>query len=201
MSDYSETVEENDNYRVRLEIDDSGEKPYDEGAVPILSRPFRYGNWEAVNDAADEFTGLLNALYERFEEEQIERFLRIFLGAYSVRWESSENCRYVAFDTAAWREKVGLSDEWLDHHEMDRDALAEGSLSEVISWANGEVYGYIVERKLTTYTTYKDAETGETVKEVESEEWDQIDSCWGFYGHEYAEQEAKQALKNNIPDA
>jgi hypothetical protein len=26
-------VEENDNYRVYLEADDSGEKPYDEGAV------------------------------------------------------------------------------------------------------------------------------------------------------------------------
>jgi hypothetical protein len=194
MTEYLDIVKENDNYRVRLEHDDSGEKPYDEGAVPILSREFgRYGRrWEAVNDAAEDFTGLLNALEERFDEQDIERFLKIFLDAYSVRWESSENNRYLAFDTAAWREKVGLSDEWLDAHTEARDKLAEGSLSEIISWANGEVYGWIVERKLATYTTYKDPTTGETVRETESEDWEQVESCWGYYGDEYAREAATE---------
>lgn len=189
-------VKENDNYRVYLEADDSGEKPYDEGAVPILSREFRgYGaRWEAVNDQAEEFTGLLNALEERFEEEEIERFIRIFLGAYSVIWDSSENNRYLAFDTTAWREKVGLSDEWLDAHTMERETLAKGSLDEIISWANGEVYGYVLERKLLTYTRYVDPETGFEIRNDDSEEWETLDSCWGFFGYEYATEAATEAF-------
>lgn len=194
MTEYLDIVKENDNYRARLEYDDSGEKPYDEGAVPILSREFRYSKWEAVNDQADEYTGLLNALEEQFEPEVIERFIRIFLGAYSVMWDSSDNCKYLAFDTAAWREKVGLSDEWLDAHKMERETLASGSLTEIISWANGDVYGWVVERKLATYTTYKDPTTGETVRETESEDWEQVDSCWGFFGREYAEEAAEEAF-------
>lgn len=194
MTEYLDIVKENDNYRARLEYDDSGEKPYDEGAVPILSREFRYSKWEAVNDQADEYTGLLNALEEQFEPEVIERFIRIFLGAYSVMWDSSDNCKYLAFDTAAWREKVGLSDEWLDAHKMECETLAAGSLTEIISWANGDVYGWVVERKLATYTTYKDPTTGETVRETESEDWEQVDSCWGFFGREYAEEAAEEAF-------
>lgn len=191
-------VKESDNYRVYLEADDSGEKPYDEGAVPTLSREFRgYGSrWEAVNDAGEDFTGLLNALEERFEEAEIERFIRIFLGAYSVEWESSDNCRYLAFDTAAWREKVGITDEWLDRTDNDRSKLAEGSLSEIIAWANGEVYGYVLERRMNRHSTYTDPATGETVKEDESEHWEILDSCWGFFGYEYATEAAIEAFDN-----
>jgi hypothetical protein len=195
VTEYLDTVKENDNYRVRLEYDDSGEKPYDEGAVPILSREFgRYSRrWEAVNDQADEYVSLLNALEERFEEDDIERFLKIFLGAYSVMFDSSENNRYIAFDTAAWREKVGITDEWANRPDFDRSKLAEGSLSEIISWANGDVYGFIVERADRFETRYypngsetPDIETGVT--------WRVVDSCWGFFGREYAEEAATEAF-------
>lgn len=196
MSEYLDIVKENDSYRVRLEYDDSGEKPYDEGAVPILSREFRSysSRWEAVNEQGKDFESIISELYNRFDNEEvvIERFLKIFYGAYSVEWNSSQDNRYLAFDTAAWREKVGLSDEWLDAHTMERGKLAEGSLSEIMAWANGEVYGWIVERKLATYTTYKDHKTGETVRETESEDWEQVDSCWGFYGDEYAREAATE---------
>jgi hypothetical protein len=188
-------IEENDNYRVRLAHDDSGEKPYDEGAVPILSRPFRsYGErWEAVNDQADGLTGLLNALGERFNEDEIERFLKIFVGAYSVRWDSSDNCRYLAFDTPEWREKVGLTDEYLATAKLDREKLAEGSLTEILAWANGEVYGYILERKVTGRKVYD----GQDINDAEPfEEWQEVESCWGFYGWDYAEEEAKSIFKS-----
>lgn len=202
MTEYLDIIEENDDYRVRLEHDDSGEKPYDEGAVPILSREFRgYGSrWEAVNDQAEGLTGLLNALEERFEEEDIERFIRIFLGAYSVKWDSSDNCRYLAFDTAEWREKVGITDEWLNREsdmKMDPSELASGSLEEVIAWANGEVYGYILERKVTGRKVYD----GEDINDAEPfEEWQEVESCWGFYGRDYAEEEAKSEFKSYTED-
>jgi hypothetical protein len=187
-------VEENDNYRVYLEADDSGEKPYDEGAVPILSREFRgYGaRWEAVNDAADEYTGLLNALEERFNEDEIERFLRIFLGAYSVKWNSSDNCRYLAFDTAAWREHVGLTDEWLALPESDPTELAAGSLSEIMAWANGDVWGYVLEKRTKGWVVFEE----EDREDEAFERWETVDSCWGFYGHEYATEEAKSIFES-----
>lgn len=204
MDDYN-IVKENDNYRVRLEHDESGQKPYDEGATPILSREFRsYGSrrWEAVNDAGEDFTGILNEIYQRFEDEEaiIERFAKIFLGAYSVEFDSSENNRYVSFDTAEWREKVGLTDEWLSTSDLDRTKLAEGSLTEIISWANGEVYGYIVEKKFSTVTTYIDPESGEEVREEEDEEWIEVEdgSCWGFYGYDYAKEEAEGAFDSEV---
>lgn len=196
MFDYLDIVKENDSYRVRLEHDDSGEKPYDESAVPILAHYWRGSGYrfEAVNDAGKEFEDLISELYNRFDnhEEVIERFLKIFLGAYSVEWDSSQEARYLAFDTAAWRAHVGLTDEWLDAHTMERGKLAEGSLTEIMAWANGEVYGWILERRLTTYTTYKDPTTGETVRETESEDWEQVDSCWGYYGDKYAREVATE---------
>lgn len=199
MTEYLDIVEENDNYRVRLEYDDSGEKPYDDGGVPIVSREFRGTYFEAVNNQADEFTGLINALWDRFDEDTIERFLKIFLGSTSVIFESSENQRYLAFDTAAWREKMGLTDEYLEAHkgEHDFDNLAKGTMDEYLAWANGDVYGYIVEKKFTTQTKYIDPVTEELVSVEDDSEWVEVQdgSCWGLYGRDWAEQAAKEALK------
>lgn len=199
MTEYLDIVEENDNYRVRLEYDDSGEKPYDDGGVPIVSREFRGTYFEAVNNQADEFTGLINALWDRFDEDTIERFLKIFLGSTSVIFESSENQRYLAFDTAAWREKMGLTDEYLEAHkgEHDFDNLAKGTMDEYLAWANGDVYGYIVEKKFTTQTKYIDPVTEELVSVEDDSEWVKVQdgSCWGLYGRDWAEQAAKEALK------
>jgi hypothetical protein len=198
VTEYLDIVEENDNYRVRLAYDDSGEKPYDEGGVPILSREFRGMRFEAVNDQANEYESVINELWDRYDEETIERFLRIFLGATSVIFNSSENQRYLAFDTAEWREKMGLTDEYLEAHkgEHDFDNLAKGTMDEYMAWANGEVYGYIVEKKFTTQTKYIDPVTEELVNVEDDEEWVPVEdgSVWGFFGREWAEQAAREAL-------
>lgn len=196
MTEYLDIVKENENYRVRLEYDDSGEKPYDENAVPILSREFGgyRRHWEAVNENAEDWAGIINDAYQRFnyDDDVLARWLRIFHGSYSIMWDSSENNAYLAFDTAAWRETVGLTDEWMNLHKLDRQTLAEGSLTEIMAWANGEVFGWILERRLVTHTTHKDPTTGETVKELESEDWEVMDSCWGFYGDKYAREAATE---------
>ena len=188
--EYLDIVKENDTYRVRLEREDYAEKPYDDGATPILSREHRYGRWEAVNSQAEEFTGLLNELYDRFEEDVIERFIRIFLGAYSVEWDSSSNCRYLAFDTTAWREHHGLTDEYMSGVDaIDPTKLAEGSLEEIIAWADGEVYGYILEKKKPWTKVYEDEDEDEA-----GFDWEVVESCWGFYGEKYAREEAESVF-------
>lgn len=77
-------------------------------------------------------------------------------------------------------ERNALKSEYLDNGYSMRKALyharrvAQGEISEWNAWADGEVYGYIV----------TDTTTGE-----------EVDSCWGFYGEKYAEEEAKSAVK------
>lgn len=192
-------VKENDNFRARLEYDESGEKPYDEGATPILSREFRsYGSrFEAVNDQADGFESLIGEVYNACPnndpEEFVTRFLRIFVGSYSVEWDSSDNCRYVAFDTPEWREKVGLTDEYLDKvgtDVLDRSKLAEGSLSEILAWANGEVFGFIVEKRTKGWVVFED----EDREDEAFQRWEEVDACWGFFGRESAVEAAVESF-------
>lgn len=194
MSAYEEIVEESGDYRAVIKLDDSAEKPYDDGATPILSREFRgYGaRWEAVNSQADDLAGLLNELEQRFEEDDIERFLRIFVGAYSVEWDSSSNCRYLAFDTPEWREKMGLTDEYMAGAELDPSKLAEGSLKEILAWAEGDVWGVGLEKRVRWSTEDEDYEDMDTWEE------DEDGFVWGYYGHEYAEQEARDLLKAKL---
>lgn len=193
-------IKESDNLRVSLVHDESGEKPYDESATPILSREFRGYNsrFEAVNEAGEDFADTLNEILHRFDDPEtvIERYLRIFHGAYSVLWDSSEYNRYVSFDTAAWRETHGLTDEYMDRVELDRSKLAEGSLSEMMSWANGEVYGYILERRVLTFTVYTDPVTGDEIRQSTGHEWHEVESCYGFFGYDYAKSEAEGEFDN-----
>ena len=73
-----------------------------------------------------------------------------------------------------------LQKEYLDHGYSMRKALywarrcAQGEINTYLSWANGDVYGYV----------------------VEDENGEHLDSCWGFYGEpEFAEEEAKSIVK------
>ena len=63
---------------------------------------------------------------------------------------------------------------WDDETRSKATNLLKAEVSELGSWCSGNVYGYIVED-----------EAGEVV-----------DSCWGFYGLDYCEQEAREALKS-----
>lgn len=198
-----ETLKENENFRVRLVSDESGEKPYDEGAVPVLSRDFNYyrGEFEAVNDQARPYEDAVTEAWNRLNRDSdvLARYLRIFHGAYSIMEDSSSNCAYLAFDTAAWRESHGLTDEYLDAHPdvLDRQKLAEGSLNEVMAWANGEVYGWVLERRLKVSKVYTDPVTGDEVRSSSGEVvWEEVDSCFGFYGYDMAKEAAEEAFED-----
>lgn len=199
MTEWTETIAESDGYRVRLELDDSPEFPYNDGATPILrigGDYYSHGDAEEMNKQAAEFGDAWDRLSHvarnnAHHREIFERYVRIFHGATKVQyWNEgvSNEYGYVAFDTAAWRESMGIT---------DLEALeAEDLLSEVRSWATGDVYGYIVEKQLHYTKTYlEDPDYNE-----EDTEWVDVDdgACWGFYGHEWAEQAARQALEDVI---
>lgn len=47
------------------------------------------------------------------------------------------------------------------------------------AWAWGDVFGFILEKNVNFKKVYEDG-TSE-----DSEEWQQLDSCWGFYGRDF----------------
>lgn len=55
----------------------------------------------------------------------------------------------------------------------DREKYARGALETYTQWCNGDVWGY----------------------KVFDDDDEEVDSCWGFFGYEYAEQEAKSAME------
>lgn len=189
-----EVIETKNNFRAIIITDESAEQPYDDGATPILTianNGYGTGRVEAFNRQAEEFTGVFNELWQRFELEDLERFARIFLGAKGVSYWHSAGMGgyYFAFDTDKWAEEVGCPED-------RREVAARDSLKEVQAWAEGDVWGVAVQELVTYTKTYSsgDEETGE--------EWVTVDdtSVWGFYGAEYAEQQAREELDRVTAD-
>jgi hypothetical protein len=188
-------IEESDGYRVRLELDDSPEQPYDDGAPPIFQLDGDRSDYikgysaEAFNKQAEPYLDAFRSFESTGRQlELFERYLRIFHGTLSVQdWHVgySGEYAYLAFDTAAWRESVGAPET----------VAAEDYLSEVRAWAEGDVYGYIVERFREYTKTYNDGRV------EEGEEWELVDSCYGYYGRQYAEEAAREALTDHVDAA
>jgi hypothetical protein len=209
--DNPDIIEERDNYRVRLQLDNDAQEPYNDGATPILRiGGDYYGRGSAVpfNKQTNGFEDAWNRLFEcarnnAHHREIFERFLKIFHGTVKVQFYNegaSNEYGYVAFDTAAWREEMGLTDE---QGLLAQSLLKEDYLDELRSWLEGDTWGYVVERKVRAITQREDYATGTALDPVEFDEWEEVEdgSCWGFYGREWAEQAAKEALEAEITHA
>lgn len=195
---YLDIVEERDGYRVRLEIDQDAQEPYDDGAVPTLRIGGDYyggGDAEAFNKQAEPYVRAFNRFGDvagtnAQQREIFARYVRIFHDAIKVQEYNTGVSReygYIGFDTAAWREEVGAP--------VDR-LKDEDYLSEVRAWAEGDVYGVIVEKQLHYTKTYAEDPT----YSEEDAEWVEVEdgSVWGHYGRSWAEQAAREALTEAI---
>lgn len=110
----------------------------------------------------------------RYEHSGVALSLRDF----NDRWDSGMiGWAYINPDAETWE-------------GMEPKEIIAGHLSELAKWMNGEVYGYIVERRITGTKIYDN-----DVAEPEPfEEWVEEDSCWGHIGIEWATQAARGAL-------
>lgn len=63
----------------------------------------------------------------------------------------------------------------------------QGTIDLYGAWAWGDVYGYVVE-----FAIYD--EDGEV------EDWEEVDSCWGFYGDDHHESGLEEAALDAVPD-
>lgn len=197
---YSEVVETRGKLRVRLVLDEGPSEPYDDGGSPIIRIDRRSGRytdrWEAEQVTAttsyvlDE--RIVSAARKFGPGQTFERYLRIFHGTTCfVVYDSHESSYwYATFDTADWRQKLELTDEWLDLHPDTRGQLA--NMDEYKAWCEGDVYGWVVERETTWH---KDGDPEQTMTT-----WEDVESCWGYYGREYGEQAAREALGDAASD-
>lgn len=89
----------------------------------------------------------------------------------------------VAFQSASWPE----AQAWVDtnfpapnHSDLYNAAVryAQGCLDEYVKWCNGECFGIVVQCFSRNGDEWEEYEHG-------------ADSCWGFIGSEYAEEEMK----------
>ena len=197
---YSEVVEERGPYRARMTLQEYADAPYDMGSVPILrlsdnSASIVAGEYGDLAALADAWEALCDQ--GGYGTELFERYLRIFHGATSIATYDSGNFIYIAFDTAVWREAMGITDEHraaTPEHKWDE--VAHRSLAEIQAWAEGDVWCIVLERRVITCTTTTDEDGNGVGEPVWDREWQEVDdtSCADFYGRDYAESAAKELL-------
>lgn len=176
--------------RIVISYDEYPTTPYDDGSTPILAI-YPWGEVAQIEERTSyvvdpETIRTLRRCNELSDGQDLfERWLRIFHGTTSVEWYVNGNF-YVTFDTADWRESVGLADEVL---AQDRQLA---SMDEWIAYCEGEVFIGRLEAKGTW--TRQDYRADGSVTETVGELWDTVDVIGGFYGYEWAVEGAKEYL-------
>lgn len=177
-------------YRVSIVPDQDAQEPYDDGQWPILRLERHRGQGtyvEPFNDAAKGFEDKFAALMVRSTgrlapAELFERYLRIFHGVSQFRTygpNQGTDYTYMAFDTKAWRESVG----WTDERGGIAVMAEEKPLAEIQAYVEGDVWGWISEKRWNPDEDQED-----------DEGWEAIESVWGYYGKSHATAEAESNL-------
>lgn len=121
--------------------------------------------------------------------------LSLFSGTKQCRWDSSIS-RYIL-----------ASKEEFESEEVAKNA-AEGLIETWNQYLCRDVWRFIIEKPNTTYSISKDDlekildENNYIDKDefyniaMEDQDWEEVDSCWGFYGEDAAIDEAKAVINN-----
>lgn len=123
----------------------------------------------------------------------IARYMRVFHNTrvYQIKTTRSQDSDLFIFDTPTWRAHVGEPDSeqlWT----TPADEWFAGEAHEWRAYLDGDVWGigYAVNpARVTTETPVADC----------LDDFEQTIECWGFYGHDYAEQSAA-AFEAEEPD-
>lgn len=109
-----------------------------------------------------------------------ERWARIFHSASTLHDAPHEGAVAVWYLLPAEIEREGITDPL---------RCLDGEREEYRAWAEGDVHGYVIEERVTWVPA-------DPIRHPlgSLDTWVQVDSCWGFYGHGYAEDEARAAF-------
>lgn len=173
MTEPLDTIER-DGFVAKIHYDEDAESPESWTTVGTLAYRIRgaghnahtlpHPDYEMTRDAAPDHVVILPV---RAWDDRAGTELRV-----ADSWEEANGWIYATAESIA--ETVGTTATG----DEVREALA-GELAEWQKWAQGDVYGVV----------------------VEDEHGEQVDACWGFYGDEYAEQEAERMLSEAIEAA
>lgn len=124
------------------------------------------------------FHGIIALPVYKYEHSGVALSTGSFIGrAQHAEWDSGMiGWAYIRPDAERWE-------------GMDDEAIISGFVETLGQWMNGEVYGWIVEEKVHGTRVYDSGKASE-----EFDEWDEVDSCWGCLGYDYAQEAAKEAL-------
>jgi len=127
---------------------------------------------------ADNFNGWDEVEEWLIEEEGAHIILPLYMidhsglsintTGFSCPWDSGQ----IGF---IWCTKKQVDDEFSGDEERAKNLLL-AEVNEYSQYLEGDVWGFV----------------------IEDEEGEHIDSCWGFYGHEYVMEEAENILKCHI---
>lgn len=206
VSEYVEVVETTDDgrYRVILVQDTDCESPIAAGDAWVTSvltlDADRWGGarWNAMRDPEDRLESLyylLEAL--RDGEDAFKRYMRIFHGI-EVFDVTIHNGYRDTSSALAWVEPSEAERVGVNLGEGGRIVVRQ-EVDEYNRWADGDVWGYVVQERVTWAKIPDDGteyRPGDMHPMTETREtWEDTDeSCFGFIGYEYAEQEAREAL-------
>lgn len=108
--------------------------------------------------------------------------ITISTSPFSCRWDSGQ-VGFIYIDAETGRK------EWGRFWRKKATAMLEAEVEEYDQYLTGDVHGYIIEEFFVD-------EDGE--EEIVDENYD---SCWGYYGYEYCESEAKSIVERlNSPE-
>jgi hypothetical protein len=136
----------------------------------------------------DEDGGPLAENWDRVAErddavEVFTRWARVFHGITVIEDRPHDGARSLWYVTP----------ENLKETTLTADKVVEAEIEEYRRWAEGEVYGWVVEKDVTRIP--KDPEdAGDPDIDDESRAWEHVDSCWGYIGRENVEDAAREGL-------
>jgi hypothetical protein len=184
-------ISDDGQWRVRLIADESPEEPYDDGQPPLLrletlsGGAIRATHIMATGRPTDDDHRIENAAMcwgspsgDNFR--MFEKYLRAYYGTTQIETWYSGSYWYVTYDTTAWRAYAGL----------DPGATVHIDMNDYKAWCEGDCWGYAVERNVTWH---RDDDPGTTMQT-----WEEEDSCWGYYGSDYARESALEAYENAL---
>lgn len=184
----SEVLKEEGRYRVRLVPDESysfnPRTDYDHIDHAITLPTNAYADIDSDFGPLNDVWNRLVYEYRWSEAAEIfERYCRVY------------NVAVTLYDTP----NNGANAIWYlmaeDLHEVNDPAeYLKAQRDEYRSWAEGDVWGYVVDEKRRWVRDDTDDPVPET-----REDWEETDdSCWGYIGHQWAEEAALEALEYHV---
>lgn len=171
--------------RINIVGDMSPSEPYNDGGSPLFRIEVNgYGGrrgHEVTSVTSYRAPDGIEQAIQHFGErgrDTLARYLSIYFGVTATEWWHSGDAWYMTCDPADWREKVGAS-------------AGSISMAEWRAYCEGDVYGVVLEKQVPW--TAPDGRVNLL--------WEEIDSCWGFYGLDAAKKYAAETYSGDTyPD-